>query len=576
MLSWGQVEVKSAPLTVLIMKIPPRISAALLVASIVPSLPTHADYEVDLDLGSLPEGITTISGTTAEFVTDDPLNPEEKITIGGKNNADNIRGSENALVVFNINETLSWGTELVHQFTLECPSVVNFIPNLADAEGDADFFLLEGLTTDADLLPGKNVATEGIWYAFMDGVDPATETVTLRPGTYYFVVESYSGPDATPIEQDSTFSIDIEVLPALFPDEVSIDLGALGTPETPLSFDTFGSDYDTQLAVFSSDTGELIEQNDNEPDDGGLGDGTQSRIAFVDGLAGGNYIIVVAGAGATFEAGPVTTVGGATGSVVLNHTASNTDPDAIGGLGTQITTTSPGEEVCETVWFEFQIIDSGPSSFQDIGKVADEFVPFEVNTFTGTTIDTELGLFDAAGNLIADNDDAQGLQSQLDFPSGLAEGFYFLVVGTYNTVFNLFDFDVTGGGAGGSYTLTHPNGLETGTLDAAGFDWYRLEVGSPVGGGGGGGGGGSSPIQITSISYDQERDEFTVAWEATIPGPFLIELGTATDLAAITPQVNILPEVLASGIIESPFTVRVPSNLVGEPQLFLRVYEDSQ
>lgn len=145
MLSWGQVEVKFAPLTVLIMKIPPRISVALLVASIVPSLPTHADYEVDLDLGSLPEGITTISGTTAEFVTDDPLNPEEKITIGGKNNADNIRGSENALVVFNINETLSWGAELVHQFTLDAPSVVNFIPNLADAEGDPDFFLLEDL-----------------------------------------------------------------------------------------------------------------------------------------------------------------------------------------------------------------------------------------------------------------------------------------------------------------------------------------------------------------------------------------------------------------------------------------------
>ena len=101
---------------------------------------------------------------------------------------------------------------------------------------------------------------------------------------------------------------------------------------------------------------------------------------------------------------------------MLNHTASNTDPDAIDGLGTQITTTSPGEEVSETVWFEFQIIDSGPSSFQDIGKVADAFAPFELNTFTGTTIDTELGLYDADGNLVLNNDDAGGvLQSQLDF-----------------------------------------------------------------------------------------------------------------------------------------------------------------
>ena len=564
------------------MNVSPRTSAALLAALIMPTLPTQADYEVDLDLGSLPEGITTISGTTAEFVTDNPLNPEEKITIGGNNNADNIRGSENALVLFNINETLSWGNELVHQFTLDAPSVINFIPNLNDAEGDPDFFLLEGLTTDPDLVPGKNVATEGIWYAFMDGVDPATETVTLRPGTYYFVVESYSGSDATPIEQDSTFSMDIEVLPALFPDEVSVDLGVIGTELTPLSFDTFGSDFDTQLAIFSSDTGELIQENDNDPEDGGLGDGTQSRIAFPDGLAGGSYIAVVAGAGAIFEAGPVTGVGGATGSVVFNHTANTTDPDAIGGLGTEITRTSPGEEVSETVWFVFQIegfVDNGPSNFQDIGKVADAFAPFELNTFTGTTIDTELGLYDAAGNLVINNDDAGGtLQSQLDFPTGLAEGFYFLVVGTYNTTFNPIDFDVTLGGAGGSYTLTHPNGLETGTLGAASFEWYRLEVGSPVGGGGGpgGGGGGSSPIQITGISYDQERNEFTVAWEATIPGPFLIELGTATDLAAITPQVNILPEVLAAGITESPITVRVPPGLVNEPQLFLRVYEDSQ
>ena len=118
------------------MNVSPRTSAALLAALIMPTLPTQADYEVDLDLGSLPEGITTISGTTAEFVTDNPLNPEEKITIGGNNNADNIRGSENALVLFNINETLSWGNELVHQFTLDAPSVINFIPNLNDAEGD--------------------------------------------------------------------------------------------------------------------------------------------------------------------------------------------------------------------------------------------------------------------------------------------------------------------------------------------------------------------------------------------------------------------------------------------------------
>ncbi|HCQ33508.1 MAG TPA: hypothetical protein DIV54_08400, partial [Verrucomicrobiales bacterium] len=471
------------------MNVSPRASAILLTALIAPTLPTSADYEVDLDLGSLSEGITSLSGTTAEFITDDPQNPEVKITIGGRNNADNVRGSENAFLTFNINEALSWGDELVHQFTIDAPADVNFIPNQDVAwEGDPDFFLLEGLTTDPDAIPGKTVAIEGLWYAFMDEASPPTGTVTLRPGTYYFVVESYSGPDTSPIVQDSTFAIDIEVLPALFPDEVSIDLGNLGTPLDPLSFDTFGSDFDTQIAIFSSDTGELVEQNDDDPDDGGAGDGTQSRVTFAEGLAEGSYIAVVAGGGTTFDVGPVTALGGATGNIVFNHTASSTDLDAINGVGTQITSTSPGTEVSETVWFEFQIVDSGPSSFQDIGKVADAFAPFELNTFTGTSVDTELGLYDANGNLVLNNDDAGGsLQSQLDFATGLAEGFYFLVVGTYNTQFNPLDFDVTLGGSGGSYTLTHPNGLETGNLGAASFDWYRLEVGSPVGGGGGGG-----------------------------------------------------------------------------------------
>ena len=102
--------------------------------------------------------------------------------------------------------------------------------------------------------------------------------------------------------------------------------------------------------------------------------------------------------------------------------------------------------------------------------------------------------------------------------------------------------------------------------EAEGIQWFSFDVGEE----------GRSAIQITSISYDKERNEFTVAWDTRIPGPFLIELGTAADLAVITSQVNFLPEVLAAGITESPITVRVPAALVNEPQLFLRVYEDAQ
>lgn len=144
---------------------------------------------------------------------------------------------------------------------------------------------------------------------------------------------------------------------------------------------------------------------------------------------------------------------------------------------------SDSEEEGVWRWSTGQILAEQPSIFQDIGNVADAFAPFEVNTFT-SAIDTELGLYDAEGNLVLSNDDAGGgLQSQLDFPTGLEPGFYFLAVGTFDTAFNQDSFDVFLGGAGGPYTLTHPAGVETGELGAASFEWYRLGVGSPVEGG---------------------------------------------------------------------------------------------
>ncbi|MCH2330704.1 MAG: hypothetical protein MK312_04110, partial [Roseibacillus sp.] len=144
---------------------------------------------------------------------------------------------------------------------------------------------------------------------------------------------------------------------------------------------------------------------------------------------------------------------------------------------------SDSEEEGVWRWNTGQILAEQPSNFQDIGNVADAFAPFEVNTFTSAA-DTELGLYDADGNLVLSNDDAGGgLQSQLDFPSGLEPGFYFLAVGTFETVFDQNSFGVFLGGPGGPYTLTHPTGVETGELGAASFEWYRLGVGSPVEGG---------------------------------------------------------------------------------------------
>ena len=56
-----------------------------------------------------------------------------------------------------------------------------------------------------------------------------------------------------------------------------------------------------------------------------------------------------------------------------------------------------------------------------------------IDTFD-TTFDTELGLYSDAGTLIAQNDDAVGLQSELDL-AGLPAGTYFLAFGGFNTTF---------------------------------------------------------------------------------------------------------------------------------------------
>ncbi|MEC9054701.1 MAG: hypothetical protein VX633_05315, partial [Verrucomicrobiota bacterium] len=297
----------------------------------------------------------------------------------------------------------------------------------------------------------------------------------------------------------------------------------------------------------------------------------QSEVSFPDGLAAGTYIAVVAGAGATFEVGPLTTAGGAVGNVVFNYPS---NPNLGAGAGTVTTTTSEGTEVSETIWYEFTIASGRAVESVDLGKIAEPGVPFQLNTLEGTVFDTQLAVYDGFGYFLYFNDDANGtLQSLIDLPDGLEEGVYYVVVTAYPTTF-ADGFEISPGGTtGGSYTLTHPNGLESGIVENGTPNWYRFVVGDPANGGGGNGGP-RSDIEITSLTFDPDTNQFTVAWESSVPGPFLIEMGTAADLAAITREDNILPDVAAVGLETSPETVAVPFNLLGEPKVFLRVMQE--
>ena len=130
---------------------------------------------------------------------------------------------------------------------------------------------------------------------------------------------------------------------------------------------------------------------------------------------------------------------------------------------------------------------NAPSDTRNAGVIAQPLESFELNTFASpTNLDSELALYDSAGTLIASNDDAGSVAlpegagrylSQLDFSDGLADGVYFLAVGTYNSTFNS-DFAVSSTGQGGEYTLTLPTGPVSGTLEPSGFDWYRIEIGT--------------------------------------------------------------------------------------------------
>ncbi|MGQ0626846.1 MAG: DVUA0089 family protein [Phycisphaerales bacterium] len=77
----------------------------------------------------------------------------------------------------------------------------------------------------------------------------------------------------------------------------------------------------------------------------------------------------------------------------------------------------------------------GLSDFEDlyIIRIADP-LNFRATTTVGSTFDTQLFLFDAAGNGIAFNDDSTGLQSTLTnaFTSALPAGLYLLAVSGYD------------------------------------------------------------------------------------------------------------------------------------------------
>lgn len=95
----------------------------------------------------------------------------------------------------------------------------------------------------------------------------------------------------------------------------------------------------------------------------------------------------------------------------------------------------------------------------------------------GSSFDTEIALYSAAGTLIGTNDDFGGtLQSQIT--ANLAAGEYYVIVGGFNSVFN--NGAASAGTAAGNYALSvNGNAAASGSLAAGNFASFSFTVPAP-------------------------------------------------------------------------------------------------
>ena len=317
-------------------------------------------------------------------------------------------------------------------------------------------------------------------------------TGELTPGTYFLVAGSYNtlfGPndfDVTPPAGISA-SITINVGAGVFnPDADSlttatgtVSSGAIwfaievtervperlgGNPERAiplgtvsgglLSIDTSGSAIgDTELAAFNS-SGELLDSNDDSVLD------LQSVLSGE--LSAGTYFIAAGAWNASFGNNFEASAPANQPSVTVNVRRGNFDP------ATEIEVTASGEVPTGAVWFSLEVTEPVSEPVGDTPATAITLAPIpegviSLDTGGSAVEDTEIGLYDASGELVATNDDSVLGRASL-LTEELAPGRYFVASGSYNTVFNQQDFGVVApSGIDAAITLN----LRSGPFDAA-------------------------------------------------------------------------------------------------------------
>jgi len=393
---------------------------------------------VNEDLGTLGVGAVSLVGDTAA-------------------GADNAQGYTS--------ESTSWqSNEWVYQFAIDEDLVVTLTSDAI--VGDPDTFLLDSLETADNA--GFRRATGALASAYLDGIPPQTASFgVLSAGTYYLSVDAYG----TGLSATFDFTLDLSEFVLNTP-TTAVDLGIIGDGSGLVFLDTFGSAWsDTEMACYFA-TGELLDNNDDAP-------GTvQSQLML--GLPEGTYYVAVSTYNTAFGDNFDVSGGDNSGEILLNFS----DGGAV--VGSRTVSIDSGDGVGGVAWFTFEIgvLPVIPVA-DDLGILGDDTSVLTLDTSGSEIGNTEMGLYDAAGNLLAENDDAGGGgQSEL-VVQNLNQGAYYVAVSAYDTTFGASGFDVSGGGESGEIVLNFSDGLDvvgsvTASLDVAdaadGVAWFFFEI----------------------------------------------------------------------------------------------------
>ena len=187
-----------------------------------------------------------------------------------------------------------------------------------------------------------------------------------------------------------------------------------------------------------------------------------------------------------------------------------------------------------------------PLNATPLGRVAAIAAAFSIDTL-GSIFDTELGIWNRDGELIASNDDIDGdtLQSRIDF-TGLGEGTYYIGLGAYDTdYYPDFIALATDDDESGSYQLNYPGDTLSGTLNARDIHLFSFLVGGATPPG-------SQSLAVSEISRSNDGS-ITITFNSS-PGKFysvdisddlviwqelddsVISGGTSTDYTHLTPD----------------------------------------